>query len=103
MPPPRQLTQAAEPGDEAAKLAGQLVHEYVAAPAVRNEPAGQGAHDNTLELAAYVPFIVQLEQLVEPASEKRPVGHAVQEVLPADPEIVPAGQAVHNVDAIELE
>ena len=95
--------QRAEPDEGAAKPVGQFVHEFAAAPAVRNVPAGQGAHDVTLELAAYVPFTAQLEQLVDPASEKRPVGHAVQDVLPADPAIVPAAQAVHDVDAIELE
>ena len=79
------------------------MHVFAAAPAVRNVPTGQGAHDVTLELAAKVPFTTQLKQMDDPGSEKRPIGHAAQEVLPAVPAIVPAAHAVHDVDAIKLE
>ena len=93
--------QPSDPG-EAAHPALQGVHADADAPAARLVPTGQGAHDDTLLVAAYEPP-KQLVQLVDPGRENRPTGQALHEVLPGDTAIVPAAQAVQLADELEFE
>ena len=76
---------------------GQGVHAQAAAPAVSAVPTGQGAQEETEELAAYVPLSTHPVHFEEPGGENFPVVHDWQTPLP-DPENVPALQMEQFVD-----